>query len=264
MAVARFLQVSDLHLGRPFGWLAPERRGERRADQRRALERVVREAIERGVHAILIPGDLFDAEGADAETMAFTIGAFRVTGCPPVIIAPGNHDPWWDTSPNWSPRLLAVRGHAWPDHVHVFTTAGWSAKSFDALPGVRVWGRCFSSGDISAERPLASAALERVKRAEGVSLDVALFHGSREGSCPPQQKVTAPFSEDEARRSPFAYHAVGHYHGGAGLRLEGGDRRGEGPALAYAGSAIALDATEVGTHGALDVQVEYGPDQSSV
>jgi exonuclease SbcD len=258
MAVAHFLQVSDFHLGRPFGWLAPERRAERRLDQRRALERVVREAIERGVHAILLPGDLFDQEGADAETMAATVGAFRVAGCPPVIVAPGNHDPWWETSPNWSPRLLAVRGHAWPDHVHVFGTPGWSAKSLDALPGVRLWGRCFSSGDLSNERPLAAAALERVKPAEGITLDVALFHGSREGNCPPAQKVTAPFSDDEARQSPFAYHAVGHYHSGAGLRLEGAAEHGSGVTLAYAGSAVAIDATELGAHGALDIRIEHG------
>ena len=55
MAVVRFLQISDLHLGRSFGWLAPDRRAERRAEQRRALEQAVREAIERGAHAILIP-----------------------------------------------------------------------------------------------------------------------------------------------------------------------------------------------------------------
>ena len=63
MAVARFLQVSDLHLGRSFRWLPSEKRAERRADQRRVLERVVREAIERGVHAILIPGVVFDKKG---------------------------------------------------------------------------------------------------------------------------------------------------------------------------------------------------------
>ena len=49
MAVIRFLQVSDLHLGRPFGWLPPERRADRRSDQRRALDLAVRQAIERGV-----------------------------------------------------------------------------------------------------------------------------------------------------------------------------------------------------------------------
>ena len=102
MAVARFLQVSDLHLGRRFGWLPPEKRSERRADLRRALEQVVRESIERGVHAILIPGDLFDGDGVDAENMAFALRVFDTVGCPPVFIAPGNHDPYSERSLYWN------------------------------------------------------------------------------------------------------------------------------------------------------------------
>ena len=99
MSLARFLHVSDLHLGRPFGWLPAERRSERRREQLRILERAVSEAIERGVHAILIPGDLFDQEGVDAETLATVVGStFAVSGCPPVYIAPGNHDPSSETS----------------------------------------------------------------------------------------------------------------------------------------------------------------------
>jgi len=256
MAVVRFLQVSDLHLGRPFGWLPTERRSDRRSDQRRALERVVKESIERGVHGILIPGDLFDQEGADAEMLAFALHAFRVTGCPPVFIAPGNHDPCSATSPYWNERLLRARGAAWPDHVHVFSTPEWSVKALDAIPEVRVWGRCFAANGLSSERPLSEAALRRVVSANASGVDLAVFHGSREGQCPPWQKVTAPFSDDEAQRSPFAYLAVGHYH--VGSRLASNGEKSGGVRLAYSGSAIAIDSTETGVHGALEIRVEYG------
>ena len=67
MPVAKFLQVSDFHLGRPFGWLPSERRGDRRFDQRRALELSVREAITRGVHALLLPGDAGEGKSTEAE-----------------------------------------------------------------------------------------------------------------------------------------------------------------------------------------------------
>ena len=126
MAVIRFLQVSDFHLGRPFGWLPPERRADRRHDQRRALDLAVRQAIERGAHAILVPGDLFDLDYVDADTLAFAVHAFGVNGCPPVFIAPGNHDPCSNTSPYWNPALLKARGFAWPAHVHVFDSPDWS------------------------------------------------------------------------------------------------------------------------------------------
>ena len=185
MGLARFLQLSDLHLGRPFGWLPPDSRDERRGDQRRALEHAVTQAIERDVHAILIPGDLFDLEGVDSDTMAFAIGsAFDVAGCPPVFIAPGNHDPYFEGSLYWNPRRLAARGLKWPDHVHVFSNATWSAAPLPTLEGVRVWGRCFTANVPSLERPLETAALARVSAANPTGFDVAVFHGSREGHVP--------------------------------------------------------------------------------
>ncbi|HEY2954014.1 MAG TPA: metallophosphoesterase [Candidatus Eisenbacteria bacterium] len=269
MAVVRFLQVSDLHLGRPFGWLSPERRAERRADQRRALEQAVREAIERGTHAILLPGDLFDVEGADAATMAFALNVFGISGCPPVFIAPGNHDPWSEASHLWSPRLLKARGWAWPPHVHVFTTPGWTGKRLPGLPAVRIWGRAFTSHAQSSERPLREGSVILADSADAMGLEVAVFHGSREGLCPPGQTVTAPFSDRELTNSPFGYHAVGHYHVPSTIEQRAAETSvstsGRGVAgaasagvrMAYAGSAIALDTGETGVHGALEVRVEY-------
>ena len=263
MALARFLQVSDLHLGAPFRWLPAERREERRRDQRGVLERAVRQAIERGVDAILLPGDLFDQEGADAATLAFALHAFDVSGCPPVFIAPGNHDPYSEQSLCWNERLLQVRGSRWPAHVHVFTTPSWSPRTLPRLSGVRLWGRCFTAGVEAHERPLAPAMLAALPPADPVGFELGVFHGSREGQCPPGQKITAPFSDEEAAGGPFAYLAVGHYHRQS--RLE---RKQQGAAagvrLAYAGSAAAVDPTETGAHGALEVRIEYGRRQPYV
>ncbi|HTO89653.1 MAG TPA: DNA repair exonuclease [Candidatus Sulfotelmatobacter sp.] len=275
MAVARFLQISDLHLGRSFGWLPAEKRAERRADQRRALERAVREAIERGIHAILIPGDLFDADGVDAETMAFTVKVFEVPGCPPVFITPGNHDPWSESSHLWSARMLKARGWSWPETVHIFTTANWSAATVPNLSSVHVYGRCFTSSAVSTSRPLEEGSVILPDSADAQGLEIAMFHGSNEEKCPPGQKVTAPFSEKEIAHSPFAYHAVGHYHVPSRIEQKGGDmssttgrgvsgRASAGVRLAYAGSPIALDLSETGEHGALEVRVEYGGRQPMI
>lgn len=276
MAVARFIQISDLHLGRPFGWLSPERRAERRADQRRALEQAVREAIERGAHAILIPGDLFDVEGVDAGTMAFALNVFGMSGCPPVFIAPGNHDPWSENSHLWAARLLRARGWAWPAHVSVFTSPGWTMKRLPGLPAVRIWGRAFTSHEQSRERPLREGSVILPDSADALGLEVALFHGSRENQCPPWQTVTAPFTDKELAYSPFGYHAVGHYHVPSTITQKATEQNvstagkgvsgaaSAGVRMAYAGSAIALDTTESGAHGALEVRVEYGQRQPLV
>jgi DNA repair exonuclease SbcCD nuclease subunit len=259
----RFLQVSDLHLGAPFRWLPPARREERRRDQQRALEAAVSLAIERRADAILFAGDLFDREPVDAETLAFAVHAFAPAGCPPVFVAPGNHDPYSSTSPYWNPRLLAARGWAWPDHVHVFADSIWRAR---ALPGhpVRVWGRCFTSNAVTNERPLEASLLAEASAHESGSLEVAVFHGSLEGHLPPGQVTTAPFSEDEAREAPFVYMAVGHYHALSRLDDRGPHAPFAGVRLAYAGSAIALETGELGAHGALEVRIEHGHGKPAV
>lgn len=254
MALARFLQVSDLHLGRPFAWLPQDRREDRRRDQQRALERAVSLAVEHGVAAILVPGDLFDSAMPDAALLTFAIKTFETPGCPPVFVAPGNHDPASASNAAWSARLLRARGMAWPAHVHVFDTPEWSAMPVPGLPGVRVWGRCFTANIESAERPLAAGALAPVANGDPRGFEIALFHGSREGRCPPAQKMTAPFSDAEALASPFTYLAVGHYHAPSSIAAaEGGGVR-----LAYAGSAVALDHGEMGLHGALEIAVRWG------
>jgi exonuclease SbcD len=253
VGLVRLLQVSDLHLGRPFGWLPTERREERRREQRQALERCVTEAIERGAHAILVAGDLFDEEGVDADTLAFALEAFHLTGCPPVFIAPGNHDPYSPRSLFWNPQLLRARGRQWPEHVTIFTDTRWKAEALN--DEVRVWGRCYVSKTSDTERPLTAKALTEVK-VEKQRVEIALFHGSREGHVPPGQTTVAPFSDQEALASPFTYLAAGHYH--AAGRLAAPQGPVAGVRLAYAGSAIALDTTESGAHGALEVRIEYG------
>jgi hypothetical protein len=176
-----------------------------------------------------------------------------------VFIAPGNHDPCSPSSAHWNPALLKARGFAWPDHVHVFDSPLWTPIPLSGVDGVTVWGRCSIQGVASAVRPLAPDSLAPLAAVRGEGVNVAVFHGSREGFCPPGQKVTAPFSDDEVAASPFVYHAVGHYH--APSRIEQPLTEGvnsAGARLAYAGSAVALDMTEAGAHGALEVRIEYG------
>src|SRR5258706_3603949 len=90
-----------------------------------------------------------------------------------------------------------------------------SAKTLDSLPGVRIWGRCFTSNGLTTERPLAAAGMRQFGAPAASGFDIAMFHGSREGQCPPGQVITAPFTDAEAQAAPFAYLAVGHYHAGS-------------------------------------------------
>ena len=265
MALLRLLQISDLHLGRPFAWLPPERRELRRRDQQQALEQAVKHAIERGANAILVPGDLFDGIPVDTASLTFALRAFAVPGCPPVFIAPGNHDPASQDSAAWNPRLLQARGSHWPSHVHVFDSPKWSALPLPGHAGVRIWGRAFLTSSGTMERPLAAGALKALTPRQPGSIDIAVFHGSREGRCPPSQKITAPFSDAEVEASPFVYHAVGHYHVRSEIVQEPGTAAtSAGVRLGYAGSPVALDYTEPGEHGALEILMRYSSDSCVV
>ena len=265
MALLLLLQISDLHLGRPFAWLPPDRRELRRRDQQAALEQIVRHAIERDAQAILVPGDLFDTVPVDTSSLAFALRAFAVPGCPPVFISPGNHDPASHDNAAWSPRLMQARGMHWPPNVHVFDSPRWTAFPLPGLPGVRVWGRAFLSSSGTMDRPLAAAALDALAGRPPGNVEIAVFHGSREGRCPPSQKITAPFSDAEVETSPFAYHAVGHYHTRSEIEQEPGTGAASaGVRLAYAGSPVALDYTEPGEHGAMEVLMKYGQDNCVV
>jgi hypothetical protein len=138
---------------------------------------------------------------------------------------------------------------------------------------VRVWGRAFTSNALSRERPLREGSVILPDSADAMGLEVAVFHGAREDHCPPWQTVTAPFSDKELAYSPFGYHAVGHYHvpshmeqkaTGQNVSTAGKGVSGSASAgvrMAYAGSAVALDTTETGAHGALEVRIEYGQRQ---
>jgi DNA repair exonuclease SbcCD nuclease subunit len=254
-----------------MGWLTREHRQDRRRDQQRALEKAIEQAIARDVSAILIPGDLFDRAGVDTEMLAFAVLAFEITGCPPVYITPGNHDPMAPTSLVWSERLLRTRGFRWPANVEIFDSPSWTARPLLGQP-VLIWGRCFQSGTAVDERPLSEASIAAIGPLDPAYLHVGLFHGSLEGHCPPHQKMVGPFSEDDALRAPFAYLAVGHYHRrctsrpmsvvDASAAIDGnGDGTHTAPPSAtrwgYAGSAVALDCTETGLHGALEVRIEW-------
>jgi hypothetical protein len=121
------------------------------------------------------------------------------------------------------------------------------------------------SSSSTQDRPLAHATLDGVFEKAPDMLDVAIFHGSLEGRVPPGQKITAPFSLAEVEASPFAYHAVGHYHARSEIQQEPvAGAVSTGVRLAYAGSPVALDYNESGEHGALEVSIRFDHDRRVV
>jgi DNA repair exonuclease SbcCD nuclease subunit len=243
-----FLQLSDVHLGRPFTWLPAALAEKRRADQRDLLWRAVKLAIDRKLGAILIVGDLFDGEVADRETIGRAIECVSQDGCPPVFIAPGNHDCFSRSTFYYDNRRLVAAGQApWPAHVTIFDSPSFAGVPVSGREDVRIWGRCVHENVDSSERVLVQ---DRPTLDDG-PLHILMLHGSRDGFLPPNKRITAPFNDRELLEWGADYAAIGHYHRPATISDEEGVVR-----ASYAGSPLALAIDETGPRHVQVVTVE--------
>ncbi len=226
------VHAADVHLETAF----TEVRGgaRRRAALADAFTRIVDLAIERRADALTLGGDVYEAERAGPQTARFIFAELARFGGP-VLIAPGNHDPY-------STRALYARDDR-PANVHVFAEPAWSP--YPLADGLTVYG--FGHAPAEPGRPFAGARFDRA------GTRIALVHGSDEDRCPPGKRATAPFTVDEIVASGAHVALSGHYHGGAVVT----DAKGA-PRLAYPGSPEPIKFGERGAHGALVVTVTGG------
>ena len=120
----KLIHGADFHLDSPFSGLAPDQAAQRRREQRELLARLAQLAREREAGLVLLSGDLLDGRQTYRETaqaLAQTLGEIPC----PVLIAPGNHDPYTAKS------LYAALD--WPDNVHIFSTEAPQYVEFPAL-----------------------------------------------------------------------------------------------------------------------------------
>src|SRR6185436_20063981 len=117
----RIVHTADIHLDMCFSPLGlPAGFGNRRRQSLRdVFRRVVRRAGEWPADALLIAGDLFEADRVSRDTIAFLVSEFRAIPQVPVFIAPGNHDPFTPASPYATEQ--------WPKNVTIFRSASWES-----------------------------------------------------------------------------------------------------------------------------------------
>lgn len=248
----RFLQISDLHLDSSLasGRLAlpPEKRQRINHDMLRALQRSINMAVEAEVDVILIPGDAWDDESVSLATAAHFFDVLAKAAPIPVLIAPGNHDPYHVFS-FYNPAYYQQRtGRAHPANVHIFTSPTITSVQLPQLPGVTFYGCCFTENRPRRERCLAHC---QPHHAEG--LHVMLLHGSQDDAVAPNPEAfaTAPFTRAELLACNFDYVALGHYHRYSDIRDDNGRIR-----AAYGGIPVARGLDETGDHRVLLGEVE--------
>lgn len=254
MSPLRLLQISDVHFGaRMTGGrlsldtsVAEQREQERRDCFRRAIALVE----ERDLDGVLIPGDLFDDESVDADTMRFVAHTLASIAPRPVYLAPGNHDPYGGASPyRKEGEQENERGLRWPSNVVLFAHQDFRAVRWPGREDVLVVGCGVAANRPSAERRLAS----RIPT-DAAECRILLFHGSRDdGSWLQAHKSTYPFSREELLAQDFTWTALGHYHAQQILSDDSGR-----PRAAYSGCLIAGGLDETAEKGVLVLEIQDG------
>ena len=181
-----------MHLDSPFSGVGYSKGEKLRAGLRTLFCGIMELAAD--YDAVLIAGDLFDCSYISSDT-ADAVRSSIEKYAKPVIIAPGNHDPYsqgsvW-TSVNW------------PENCRIFSDDRLSHFDFDTDGGpVTVWGWAFTS-DRMDDSPL-KYGIKPIKGRLNIILGHCDFNSPITRYCP----VTAA----EIAGSGCAYAAFGHIH----------------------------------------------------
>jgi DNA repair protein SbcD/Mre11 len=213
------LHCADLHLDRAFVERDLVRSsGARRAALRDAFVRIVERA--RSCDALVVAGDLYEHEhvtGDTANMLAHVLGELER----PVLLLPGNHDPYLPGSVYERTR--------WPANVHVFERS--EPESFELAPGIVAWGIAYTGRELDpgvVRRFRAPADGRRHLLVLHASL-TPVFAGDDVGHCPVTPEELAATGADAV--------LLGHFHCG-----------GRHGIACYPGSPEPLTAGERGLH----------------
>lgn len=193
----KIIHTADVHLDSPLQTLAlrdPDLREKVQCASRNAFTRIVEQAIEHKVAAVLIAGDLFDGAARSAKTAAFLLAelARLDTAGIRVFYIKGNHDA---QNPLTGETTL-------PENVHVFDGQGGMVQ----LEGTDVWIHGVSFSEKKAEKSLLGKFSTPVPDA----INIGMLHTSLNGSA--SHDVYAPCSVQELIDTGFNYWALGHIH----------------------------------------------------
>jgi exonuclease SbcD len=234
--VLRILHFADLHLDRTFTGLGMTS-GEatrRREELRSALRRIVDVALALDVDAVTVGGDLYEHDRLNPDTGRFIAGQFARLAPRPVLIAPGNHDPYVPNSPYCQLD--------WVDNVHIFDSMTWTSKQLTA--GVTLWG-------VGHNGPAVDRNLLQDLRLDRSRTHIALLHGSDVSAGCVGPAAYCPFKRSDVERSGAAFLLLGHDHT---LQLWSRNR----PRYAYPGSPEPLGFYTEGPHYVLVLTVDRG------
>ena len=127
-------------------------------------------AVDLDADLVLIAGDFFDNNRVKEPLVAETAAIIGSTD-KPVVILPGNHDPYMPDS------MYDRFAHHFADHVHIFREAAGQIFTLDEI-GVQIWGQAHTSYDDFSP---ASACPLWQRDTDRPFWRIAMAHGSAVG-----------------------------------------------------------------------------------
>lgn len=225
-----FIHCADIHLDAPFSAMGKENlSSERRKDLRKVFGKIINLVLENDADFLLISGDLYEHEYTARSTITWINEQFVRLGSRPVIIVPGNHDPYVRNS--W------YRSYRWNDNVHILTTE--NPEYLDENLNVYFYGIGFDTFHQEVI-PVQKPPVLQPDR-----INICLFHGTIN-----MQFTESPYNPvdlDYLAGLGFDYYALGHFHTRNDAFFEKG--------ILNPGSPEPFGFDETGEHGVCMVEI---------
>lgn len=197
----RFIHTADWQIGRQYPRFDPDDAVPLAEARLSAVERIAALAAAETVDAVIVAGDVFDAQTVADRTIRRLFNAMAgYTG--PWILLPGNHDAALAESV-WT---RALRLEAVPDNVHLALSAepiGFKEQGFVVLPAPLAQRHAQSDLTAWFAQAITCSGLIRI----GVA------HGSVQGVLAEEMEAHNPIAPDRAQTARLDYLALGDWHG---------------------------------------------------
>ncbi|MBO5682998.1 MAG: DNA repair exonuclease [Clostridia bacterium] len=226
----KIFHMGDVHLDSAFHRFPKEQRVKLRAHQRKLFLKMIDHVRQGGYDMLLISGDLFDGIDVSVECEECVISALSSLACP-VVISPGNHDPF--------ELISTYRKQKLSENVYVFSSYEPQVFDFPEI-GVQVCGYAFLRSNELSYDPLEGFTPPEF---DGVRLLCAHGELGVSGS------KFAPLYEAEIAAKGFKYAALGHVHTPSVTEKDGA-------VIAYCGVSEGRGFDECGIGGALSVVID--------
>lgn len=232
-----FIHCADIHFDTAFSGLAPAKAAIRREELRQTFLRILEICKEKAVDFLLLSGDLFDSTRVSDETIAFVTRALAQYPELPVLIAPGNHDPYMPGT--------RYDGNAWPSNVVIFKEQQINKHILTTKKGVtvNVYGAAFTAPYL--EKNLLDGFSVPIENRAAFNLMV--LHGDTVGTG--QSSAYQPISLQSIAQTHLDYLALGHKH-----TASQPERQGQ-TYYAYSGTPEGRGFDELGEKGVWHVEV---------